>query len=97
LLFIVADNGVATCFGATDGKLKWRKRLTGENYKASPVAADGRIYFLSREGICTVVKSAEQFERLAENRLEDEFLASPAISGGQIFLRGRKSLYTISR
>lgn len=97
LLFFIADNGVASCFGAKDGAFKWRKRLRGENYKASPVLADGQIYFLSREGICTVIKAGDKFEQLAENRLDDDFVASPAISNGQIFLRGHKSLYIISR
>ncbi|MEX2287619.1 MAG: PQQ-binding-like beta-propeller repeat protein [Planctomycetaceae bacterium] len=97
LLFMVSDNGIASCFDAKDGSEKWRKRIGGENHKASPLAADGRIYFLSRNGICTVIRAAAEFELLAENRLDDEFMASPAISDGKIYLRGRKSLYTISK
>lgn len=95
LLFLVADNGVASCFDAKTGEQQWRERLGGRDYKASPLAAEGRIYFLSKDGTCSVVKAAAQFEVLSENKLDDEFLASPAVSDGTIFLRGRKSLYAI--
>jgi len=72
----------------------WKERLGG-NFKASPIAADGRIYFVSMEGVCTVVKAGRQFEKLAANKLDDEFTASPAVCDGRIFLRGRKSLYAV--
>lgn len=94
LLFIVSDNGIAQCLNAHTGDLQWTERLEGV-FKASPLAADGRIYFLNTRGVCTVVAAATRFERLAENRVDDETLASPAVSNGCIFLRGRKALYCI--
>jgi outer membrane protein assembly factor BamB len=94
LLFWVSDNGFAHCCDARTGALKWKERLAGD-FKASPLAADGRIYFLNRAGVCTVVAAADKFERLAVNRVEDETIASPAVSGGRIFLRGQKALYCI--
>jgi outer membrane protein assembly factor BamB len=94
LLFWVSDNGIAHCCDARTGALKWKERLTGD-HKASPLAADGRIYFLNRAGVCTVVAAADKFERLAVNRVEDETIASPAVSGGRIFLRGQKAVYCI--
>lgn len=97
LVFVVTDNGIASCFDAETGEMEWRERLPDQNYKASPLAAEGRVYFLSREGTCTVVEAAPEFKVLAENRLEDEFLASPAVSDGKLFLRGRTALYTIGR
>ena len=96
LLFTVTDDGVARCFDANVGAIKWQQRLKG-SYKASPVAADGRVYFLNTSGLCTVVPATQRFEKLAENLLDDETVASPAISDGHIYIRGKKRLYAIER
>jgi outer membrane protein assembly factor BamB len=93
-LFWVSDNGIAHCVDAGSGEVKWKERLPGD-YKASPVAAEGRIYFLNLAGLCTVVRATDHFEKLAENQISDEAIASPALSDGRIFLRGRKALYCI--
>jgi outer membrane protein assembly factor BamB len=63
---------------------------------ASPVAAAGRIYVTSREGLTGVLKDGDQLEILAQNRLEDQFSASPALVGDSIFLRGEKYLYCLA-
>jgi outer membrane protein assembly factor BamB len=94
LLFMISDNGIAQCLDARTGERKWKERLPGD-YKASPLAVEGRIYFLSLNGRCTVIEAAATFKRLAENRLPDDFTASPAVSDGNLFLRGRKALYCI--
>jgi outer membrane protein assembly factor BamB len=96
LLFTVADDGVARCFDAQSGNLQWKERLKGK-YKASPVAAEGRIFFLNTEGVTTVVSASPRYDELVENKLDDETIASPAISDGKIYIRGRKSLYCIGR
>jgi outer membrane protein assembly factor BamB len=96
LLFTVSDNGIAMCFDARDGTPHWRQRLGG-NYKASPVAADGKIYFLNMKAMCTVIAASERFEKLAENQLDAETSASPAISDGRIYLRARQHLYCIEK
>lgn len=96
LLFTIADNGIARCFAAASGHLQWKERLKGD-YKASPVAADGRIYFVNTEGLCTVVSAAPRFDKLVENQLDDKTTASPAIADGKIYLRGKKSLYCLGR
>jgi outer membrane protein assembly factor BamB len=94
LVFTVADNGFARCLDAHSGQLQWSERLPGE-YKASPLAAEGRIYFLNTEGLCTVVSAATRYEVLAENQLGDEMLASPAVSDGRIYFRGKERLYAV--
>ncbi|MEX2186332.1 MAG: PQQ-binding-like beta-propeller repeat protein [Pirellulales bacterium] len=96
LLFSVTDDGIARCFDGNVGAIKWQKRLDG-SYKASPVAADGRVYFLNTAGHCTVVPGTVRFEKLAENQIDDETVASPAISDGRIYIRGKKRLYAIER
>jgi outer membrane protein assembly factor BamB len=94
LLFFISDNGIAHCLDAKTGEEKWKERISGD-YKASPLAADGRIYFLSLSGKCTVVAAAAKFEKLAENQLDADTIASLAVSDGRIYLRGRKALYCI--
>jgi outer membrane protein assembly factor BamB len=90
---IISDGGIAHCFEAASGKLLWKERL-GEEH-ASLVSAEGRVYFLNDKGVMNVVKVGPQFERIAQNDLGERCFASPAISRGQIFLRGDKHLFCI--
>jgi len=72
-------------------------RLPGiYNVYASPVAAAGRVYITSREGITVVLKDGDKPEAIAQNRLDDHFSASAALAGNEIFLRGEKHLYCIA-
>ncbi len=96
LLFFIADNGIARCLDAKTGEPKWKERLPGD-YKASPLAGDGRIYFLSKEGQCSVVAASAQFQLLARNSIDDVTIASPAVSGHRLYLRGQKALYCIGK
>jgi hypothetical protein len=93
-LYMVADKGVASCLDAKTGKVHWTQRIGG-NYSASPVFADGRIYFLSEEGKTTVIKPAKAFEQLAVSDIGERTLASFAIADGAIYLRGDQHLYRI--
>ncbi len=96
MLFTVTDDGIANCYDAKTGKLHWRERLGG-NFKASPVAADGKVYFLNLDGKCTVVAVKPKFEELASNEIGDTTIASPAIANGKIFIRGKNALYCIGK
>jgi outer membrane protein assembly factor BamB len=96
LLFTISDNGVAKCYDAHSGHPQWKKRLPGD-YKASPVAAEGRIYFLNLHGLMTVVAANDRYDKLSENQLDDDTTASPAISNGRMYLRGKKFLYAIEK
>jgi outer membrane protein assembly factor BamB len=94
LLFMIGDTGVASCVQARTGEVVWTARLDG-SYSASPVSAEGRVYVFSEEGKATVFEAAPQFKPLAENLLDDGFMASPAIAGRALFLRTRTHLYRI--
>jgi outer membrane protein assembly factor BamB len=94
LVYTVQDQGVATCLDEQTGQEVWVARLGG-NYSASPIAADGKLYFLSEEGKTTVVKPGRKYEMLAENTLPDGFMASPAVAGKALYLRTRTILYRI--
>ena len=93
-LYVVSDRGIASCLDARSGKLHWRQRLGG-SFSASPVYADGRIYFLNESGETSVVKPGTRFERLAGNTLPGRTLASIAVADGAIFLRTATHLYRI--
>jgi hypothetical protein len=93
-LCIVSDSGIVTCFDAHTGEEHWRERIGG-NHSASPLSADGRIYFFNREGDATVIRPGKQFEVLAENHLDGQFMASAAIAGQALILRTDTHLYRI--
>ena len=59
------------------------------------MAGDGKVYFTSREGVVRVIRAGPKFEMLSENDMGEAIVASPAISNGQIFLRGEKHLFCI--
>src|SRR5437899_3216573 len=66
------------------------------SFKSSPVAANGKLYLASENEDVIVVKMGEKFEVLATNTLPDEmFIATPAILDGEIYLRGRNTLYCV--
>lgn len=93
-LYFVSDKGIAKCVDLASGKQLWKERVPG-TYRASPLAADGRIYFLNQEGQCTVVRAAETYYSLAENRIPDTTIASPIASQGRLYLRGQKWLWCV--
>ncbi|MFL3666612.1 MAG: PQQ-binding-like beta-propeller repeat protein [Verrucomicrobiota bacterium] len=93
-LLMVADSGIASCFEARTGKRHWMERLPG-GHSPSPVSADGLVYFVSDQGVTTIVRPSETFAVIAKNELGEPVSASPAISQGQIFLRTHQHLYCI--
>jgi outer membrane protein assembly factor BamB len=93
-LFLVDSSGVAVCLEAKTGKELWKHRLGG-NYSASPIDAAGRIYFFDENGKSTVIEAAPKYREIAVNRLDDGFMASPAVSGDALYLRTKKALYRI--
>jgi outer membrane protein assembly factor BamB len=97
LVFIISDNGIAQCIDAASGEARWKERLPGD-YKASPLGAEGRVYFVNTSGLATVIAAdGAAFTKLAENQLDDEILASPAIADGKLYLRGKSKLYCIAK
>ncbi|HET9261487.1 MAG TPA: PQQ-binding-like beta-propeller repeat protein [Vicinamibacterales bacterium] len=94
LLYLTNDVGVLTCAEASTGERVWQMRLDGVFF-ASPVAADGKVYFVSQTGETTVVKAGRTPEILARNDLGERIVASPAIAAGQIFLRSDTRLFAI--
>jgi outer membrane protein assembly factor BamB len=94
LLFMINDAGILTCLEAKTGDVVWTARLRGE-YSSSPVSAEGRVYVFSEDGLATVFEAGRTFKTIAENKLDEGFLASPAIDGKALFLRTRTHVYRI--
>jgi outer membrane protein assembly factor BamB len=95
-LFVVNDAGIASCLDAKTGATHWVQRLGGA-FSASPVFADGRIYFLSEEGTSTVLAPGKEFRQLAAGALDGAILASMAVSERSIFIRTNTHLYRIAQ
>ena len=94
-LYFINDNGIATCVDAKTGTQHWQVRLPGE-HSASPIFADGRVYFLNEEGQSVVIAPGKEFKALAQNQLDGQTLASMAVSSGSIFIRSQTHLYRLS-
>jgi outer membrane protein assembly factor BamB len=96
LLYMTNEVGVVTCADAASGEKVWQKRLGGIFF-ASPVGADGKVYMVSETGETFVLRAGRDPEVIATNDLGERFLASPAISGGRIFLRSDGTLFAVGK
>ncbi|HOX57212.1 MAG TPA: PQQ-binding-like beta-propeller repeat protein [Candidatus Paceibacterota bacterium] len=94
LIYTAAAENYVTCLEAATGQLVWTGRINGK-HAASPVYADGRLYFFSQQGTTTVLRPGRTFEVLATSTLADGFMASPAVSGKAFFLRTKTHLYRV--
>ena len=95
-LFMISDTGVASCVDAKSGQGVWQKRLEGA-FSASPLYAEGRVYFFGEEGEIPVVAAADECRLLATNHLDEGFMASPAVYQNSLILRSRTALYRIGK
>jgi outer membrane protein assembly factor BamB len=97
-LYFVTDSGMLSCLNAKTGEPHYlQQRLPKPyNFKSSPVGANGKLYLATENEDVVVVKMGETFEVLATNTLTDQmFIATPAIAGGSLYLRGQNTLYCI--
>jgi outer membrane protein assembly factor BamB len=97
--YTCSNSGVLACYEAATGKEVYKRRISGggDSYTASPVAADGRIYFTSEQGQVRVVKAGPEFKLLAVNKLDDYVMATPAISNGSLFVRSQHFLMALGK
>ena len=95
-LFMINDAGVISCVNAKTGESVWQKRLGGA-FSASPLLAEGRIYFFGEDGEVPVIAAADEYRLLANNQLGDGFMASPAVYDNSLILRSRTHLYRIGK
>ncbi|MEP6668524.1 MAG: PQQ-binding-like beta-propeller repeat protein [Chthoniobacter sp.] len=93
-LYMVSSSGIASCLNTATGETLWKERISSD-IAASPLAAEGRIYFCDARGQTTVIAPADHFQVLAQNPLADGCMASPAVVGKALILRTKTSLYRI--
>jgi outer membrane protein assembly factor BamB len=93
LFFTAANNQEGHCFDAATGNILWHEAM-GKHH-ASPVLANGLVYFLNDDGVAHVVKAASKYELVARNEIGEKTYASLVFSEGQVFLRSFKNLYCI--
>jgi outer membrane protein assembly factor BamB len=96
-LYVCSNAGMLTCYEADTGNEVYKERLGGVSYTASTVAADGRLYFTTEQGEVRVVKTGPKFELLAVNDMGHVCMATPAISGGSLFVRSQHFLFALGR
>jgi outer membrane protein assembly factor BamB len=96
LIYMINDTGVASCVDAKTGTLVWQSRVAGM-FSASPLYAAGRIYLFDEDGKTTVLEAGREFKVLAENLLDNGFMASPAVVGDALILRTSRDLYRIEQ
>jgi outer membrane protein assembly factor BamB len=94
LIYMINDVGIASAVEAKTGELVWQSRVGG-TFSASPIHAAGRIYLFDEDGKTTVLQAGREFKILAQNQLDNGFMASPAVAGNALFLRTRQDLYRI--
>ena len=99
LLYVLANNGVFDAYEIATGKEIYRQRLPliGSGYSASPVAADGRIYLSSEDGEMLVIEAGATFTHAGTNSMGETLMATPAIAGGVMYVRGASTLFAIAR
>jgi outer membrane protein assembly factor BamB len=96
VMYLMKEGGIVTSLDPASGQVLKQGRTPDalEEYYASPVAADGKIFLVSASGKVTVLKADAQWEILAMNDLDEEVWATPAIAGGNLYIRTRNTLYS---
>jgi outer membrane protein assembly factor BamB len=93
-LYFVSDGGIASCLDAQTGAVHWSERLEGD-FSASPIYAEGRIYFQNESGVGFVIRAGTRFELISKNDLGERSLASYAVADNKLFIRTVDHLWAI--
>jgi outer membrane protein assembly factor BamB len=95
-LYLLNNNGVMAAYDAKTGTRTYEQRVgAGGSFVASPVAAAGRLYVTSEDGDVYVVKAGAKYELLAQNEVGEPVLATPALAGNLLIVRGAKHVFAI--
>jgi len=96
-LYVLKNQGILSCYDLRSGELRYEQRLpeVTSGFSASPVAADGKLYLASEDGEILVVKAGPAFALVGRNPMGQPLMATPAISGGMLLVRGERDLFAI--
>ena len=99
LFYVIGNAGIFDCYDAATGEEVYRDRIPhqGAGFSASPVAADGKIYLPSEDGDIFVVQAGPQFKLLGRNPMGEALMATPALAGGMMIVRGERHLFAVAR
>src|ERR1700736_1184127 len=95
VVYMLNDRGVLTTLDAATGEMLRQDRVRGlsDNYYASPVAGDGKIFLASHNGVVAVLRAGGEQELLAANALNEEVFGTPALADGRLYVRTVSALY----
>ena len=93
-LYNLSNSGLLICYQGATGKVLYKETIRGGGaFTASPVAADGKIFCTSEEHGVFVIRAAPEYELITSNTVNEICMATPAISGGMIFIRAQHHLF----
>ena len=97
VLYVLANQGLLDAYDLQSGTDVYRQRIPheGSGFSASPVAANGRIYLSSEDGDIFVVRAGPSFELLGRYPMGEPLMATPAIAGNHLYVRGAQHLFAI--
>jgi outer membrane protein assembly factor BamB len=96
-LYVLKNQGILTAWDVKTGQQLYEQRLSGvtSGFSASPVVADGKLYLPSEDGDVLVVRAGPKFELIATNPMGQPLMATPAITGGLLLVRGERDLFAV--
>jgi outer membrane protein assembly factor BamB len=96
LIYTIDTKSMMECIDADSGNTIWSEKVKGK-FNASPVYADGYIYFPSTRGNTLVIKEGKKYKQVSDNKLEGQIWATPAIANDALIIRTSEFLYKISK
>ena len=99
LLYVLANQGLLDAYDLRSGEEIYRERIPhqGSGFSASPVAADGRIYLSSEDGDIFIIRAGRTFEVLGRHSMGEPLMATPALAGDTMYVRGERHLFAIGK
>ena len=96
LIYMVTDDGIISCVDVENGETLYRE-MAGANFAASPIYANGRLYFFSMKGDVFVLEPGRTYNLVSQSKFGSGFMASPAVSGNKLILRSKTHLYCFEK
>lgn len=95
-LFVVTSYGTVVCYDAKNGTSYWTKEFA-DGFYSSPIIAEGKIYLLDKQGVMQIFSADKEFKPIAQPKLGEKSVCTPAFANGRIYIRGDKNLYCIGK
>ncbi len=95
-IFMVSDNGFASCMDVRNGDIKWQKKLSNKTYYSSPIIVNDKVYFFNSEGVTSILACDTIFNKVAENSIDEKIFSSPMVINEKLIIRSENHLWCIS-